>query len=94
MTYRTSWAGYNQPRLLTGNLFAGIGEEVDSHQNSLRAQAAHEFAAYELLPGLRARVGHSLEHAGTAIEGMEAHERHLEPKVRTRGSNANRAPGH
>jgi hypothetical protein len=89
MTYRTSWAGYSQPRLLTGNLFAGIGEEVDSHQSSLQAQAAHEFKAYDALPGLRARVGHSLEHAGTAIEGMEAHERHLGPSANARRSSAN-----
>lgn len=87
MTYR-SWAGYSQPRLLTGNLFAGVGEEVDSHQSSLQNQAAHEREAFESVPGLRARVGHSLEHAGTAIEGMEAHQRHLEPHARTRATNA------
>jgi hypothetical protein len=85
MTTQTRWTRYDQPRLLTGNLYSGIGIEIDRRDHALRSETDRRcqlaIASTRRIRGLRDlrhRVGHRLVHIGTAIQGVDAHQAHTE----------------
>ncbi len=90
-TTRMTWARYDQPRLLTGNVCAGIGIEIDRRVARLCAEAEGPRSAAaparhaDGIPGrhgLGRRLGLGFAHL-LAIRGIQTHRpRHAEPPVR------------
>ena len=84
-TIRSSWADYDQPRLLTGNVHSGIGVEIDRRMAGLLAETEHNrLHSTEIAPArgvrslgsIRRRVGLVLVHLGTAVQGPKTQPRH------------------
>ena len=90
-TKRTTWARYDQPRLLTGNLYAGLGIEVDRRVAGLRAEAdglrstavtARHAGGIPGRHGLGHRLGLGFAHL-LAIRGMATRQpQRAEPPIR------------
>jgi hypothetical protein len=71
MITRTSWAHYDQPRLLSGGELSGAGIEVDRHIDGLRADAGSRRRVNPSRDGIRRQIGVRLVRIGAAIQGAD-----------------------
>jgi hypothetical protein len=74
MITRTTWARYDQSRLLTGNGLTGVGIELDRRVEGLVAEADCRHLAAGPARGFRRGVGLGLVRLGTAIHGVETRQ--------------------
>jgi hypothetical protein len=71
MITRTSWAHYDQPRLLSGGELSGAGIEIDRHIDGLLADAGRRRLVNPSRVGIRRQVGMRLVRIGAAIQGAD-----------------------